>query len=159
MADIPLSPVDYVFTGAGSVPITFAFFFPHLLDPAALREGLARALEVFPTVQSRLVRSAECEYAFRRCQDGLEYAALESVQPFSGSRSIGRYVTPVDSREDHPLSRISLTRTADGSVLAVSISHALVDGFSFFHFLSTWARQCRGDRFLPPQLSREPGGS
>jgi BAHD acyltransferase len=39
-------------------------------------------------------------------------------------------------------------------VLAASISHAIVDGFSYFHFLSSWARICRGERFLPPSLDR-----
>jgi hypothetical protein len=38
--------------------------------------------------------------------------------------------------------------------LAASISHAVVDGFSYFHFLSSWARICRGERFLPPSFDR-----
>jgi hypothetical protein len=153
--DVPLGPADYVFTGTGSVPITFAFFFSSLLDPVALRESLSETLRLFPAVQSLLVKAGENDYAFRISEDGLAYETLESNQSFAESMSIGRYITPVDSLEGHPLSRISLTRTADGSVLAVSISHALVDGFSFFHFLSSWARVCRGERFLPPDLNRE----
>lgn len=57
--------------------------------------------------------------------------------------------------EDEPLTRISVTQTQDGTVLGVSISHALVDGFSFFHFISGWARISRGERFLAPHIPRD----
>lgn len=36
-----------------------------------------------------------------------------------------------------------------------NISHALVDGFSYFHFLSSWARISRGDRILSPHIPRD----
>jgi hypothetical protein len=48
-----------------------------------------------------------------------------------------------------------LTQTPKGSILAVSISHALVDGFSYFHFLSSGARICRGEQIITPSLERE----
>jgi len=155
MNDIPLCPIDYVFTGAGSVPITFAFFYPHPLDQTVLWKGLSEIMQLFPLVESRLARTGEKDYSFRVSEGDLAIETLVSDQSFAESRAIGRYISPVDSSEGHPLSRFSLTTTPDGSVLAVSISHALVDGFSYFHFLSSWARACRGERFLPPDLSRE----
>ena len=155
MNDVPLCPIDYVFTGAGSVPITFAFFYPHPLDPTVLRKGLAETIQLFPLVESRLAKSGEKDYAFHVSEGGLAIETLVSDQSFAESRAIGRYIVPVDSSEGHPLSRISFTTTPDGCVLAVSISHALVDGFSYFHFLSSWARACRGERLLPPDPNRE----
>jgi shikimate O-hydroxycinnamoyltransferase len=61
----------------------------------------------------------------------------------------------VVSTEGEPLTRIKLTRTPEGSVLGVSISHALVDGFSYFHVLSSWARIAGGARILKPAHQRE----
>jgi hypothetical protein len=151
----PLCPVDYVFTGVGSVPITFAFFFSKALDPVPLRKGLGETLPFFPLLSSRLARNGETEYVYHLHEHGPEFELLESDQAFGTARHIGRYIQPVNSVEGNPLSRIILTQIPDGSVLAVSISHALVDGFSYFHFLSSWARACRGERFLPPDLNRE----
>jgi hypothetical protein len=155
MNDVPLSSIDYVFTGAGSVPITFAFFYRRPLDPAALRKGLSETIRLFPLVESRLAKTGENDYAFRVSENTLAVETLVSDRSFAEARTIGRYIAPVDSSEGHPLSRFSLTTMPDGSVLAVSISHALVDGFSYFHFLSSWARACRGQRLLPPELNRE----
>jgi len=151
----PLSPVDTVFTGVGSQPITFAFHYAQHLDAAAVRKSLQETLGFFPLLRSRLVRSAENEYAYLISEEGLTFDVSESDQSFTEAKDIGRYITPVRSMEGNPLARITLTRTPDGSVLAVSISHALVDGFSYFHFLSSWARVCRGERFLPPDTNRE----
>ncbi|UCF97331.1 MAG: hypothetical protein JSV89_19480 [Spirochaetaceae bacterium] len=155
MNDIPLSPIDYVFTGAGSIPITFAFFYPHPLDQTLLWKGLSETIQFFPLVESRLAKTGEKDYSFRVSEGDLAIETRVSDQSFAESRAIGRYVSPVDSSEGHLLSRASLTTTPDGSVFAISISHALVDGFSYFHFLSSWARACRGERILPPVLGRE----
>lgn len=40
-------------------------------------------------------------------------------------------------------------------MLGVSISHALVDGYSYFHFLSSWSRVVQGKRLLEPVHQRE----
>jgi shikimate O-hydroxycinnamoyltransferase len=151
----PLSPVDYVFTGAGSQPITFAFHYGRALDPAALQKGLEQVLPAFPLLRSRLIRSWENSLAYQIADDGLTFEVVESDSPFGQTKDIGRYITPVRSTEGNPLTRITVTRTPDGSVLGASISHALVDGYSYFHFLSSWARVCRGEKFLPPDVNRE----
>jgi shikimate O-hydroxycinnamoyltransferase len=151
----PLSPVDYVFTGAGSQPITFAFHYNRSLDPASLRKGLEEILLSFPLLRSRFVRSGENALAYRIAEDGLIFEVVESDSPFGQTKEIGRYITPVRSTEGNPLTRLTITHTPDGSVLGVSISHALVDGYSYFHFLSSWARVCRGEKFLPPDVNRE----
>jgi shikimate O-hydroxycinnamoyltransferase len=60
----------------------------------------------------------------------------------------------VTTSEGEPLTRVVLTQTPAGSVLGVSISHALVDGFSYFHVLSSWARIVQGQRILEPAHQR-----
>jgi hypothetical protein len=52
------------------------------------------------------------------------------------------------------IARFSLVRSPSGDVVAASISHAAVDGFSFFHFMASWARMCRGERIMPPSHDR-----
>ncbi len=155
MNDIPLSPVDYIFTGPGSQPVTMAFYYPVPLDPGCLKTGLEQALVHFPVVRSKLHPVSENEYVFRLSDDGLIFDASGSHREFRNTDRIREYIEPVISREGHPLTRIRLTRTPGGTVLGVSISHALVDGFSYFHFLSSWARLCRGERILEPALERE----
>jgi NRPS condensation-like uncharacterized protein len=155
MNAIPLTPVDYVFTGNGSQPITFAFSYAYRLDPTALQKSLTQTLDTFPILQSRLVKKSENKFAYHISKEGLTLDTVESNLSFKESRNIRQYIIPVRSVESNPLTRIALTQTSEGSVLAVSISHALVDGFSYFHFFSSWARIHRGDRILNPSFQRE----
>ena len=154
MNSIPLSPVNYIFTGTGSQPITFAFSYLNKLDSDALRNSLNETLNHFTILQSQLNKSSKTDYKFQINEDGLNFDVIESNLVFEESSKIEQYITPVNSVESEPLTKITLTQTPKGSILAVSISHALIDGFSYFHFLSSWARICRGDRILPPFLER-----
>jgi len=150
MNTMPLTPVDYIFTGAGSQPITFAFHYAQSLNPAILQKSLNETLEHFPLLRSRLQRIPDDTFQFQIGKDGLIFEVTESDTAFKKSTEINQFISPVKSVVGEPLTGIRLTQTPNGSVLAVSISHALVDGYSYFHFLSSWARLCRGERFLPP---------
>jgi len=134
MNPFSLGPVDYIFTGIGSQPITFAFSYQKLIDPEALKKSLTAVLDYFPVIQSQLHKISESDYEYRITPDGLVFEVNESKSPFHDSDRIEQYVIPVDSIPGKPLTRISLNQTPNGSVLAVSVSHALVDGFSYFHF-------------------------
>lgn len=155
MNSILLSPVDYIFTGVGSQPITFAFSYPKKINADALRASLNETLKYFPISRSQLNRISETDYQFQFTEEGLTFDVINSNLVFDESGRIEHYITPVNSVEGAPLTKITLTQTPKGSVLTVSISHALVDGFSYFHFLSSWARICRGDRIIPPHLQRD----
>jgi len=151
---IPLSPVDYAFVGVGSQPVTFAFFYPQLGDPERLKRSLIETLGHFPLLNSRLQRISGTDLAFRIEAGGLTLHVHETERVFRRIDRIGRYIEPVRSGEGEPLSRITWTKTPAGVVLAISVSHALADGFSYFHFLSSWAKVSRGERFLEPSFSR-----
>jgi len=155
MNSVILSPVDYLFTGVGSQPITFAFYYHDYLDLKRLQDSFTRSLEYFPILQSQLIQVSETEYQYSLQENGLLFETHEVDSTFQDSDNIEKYIIPVKSIPGQPLSKIALTRTSRGSVLAVSISHALVDGFSYFHFLSSWARLCRGENFIPPSLERK----
>lgn len=155
MKDIKLSPVDYIFTGVGSQQITLAFSYLNAIDPGVLQASLNKTLEYFPVLRSQLNKISENDYEFHISEDGLSFDFIESDLAFEESREITKYISPVSSIEGNPLTKIQLTQTPKGSILAVSISHALVDGFSYFHFLSSWARICRGERIIKPYLDRD----
>jgi shikimate O-hydroxycinnamoyltransferase len=154
MNAFPLTPVEYIFTGAGSQPITFAFYYPKSLDIQTLQNSLKETLAHFPILRSQLKKISEHDCEFKLRDDGLTFDVRESSQAFDESSDIEQYIIPVSSVEGKPLTKIVLTQTPEGSVLAVSVSHALVDGFSYFHFLSSWARASRGDVIIPPFLER-----
>jgi hypothetical protein len=154
MEQYPLSPVDHLFLGPGAQPITFAMSYASALDPEELRTGLERTLETFPLVSCRLAREGGTDLVFRRADTAPVFEVHDSDRPFDPDAGTSPYITPVRSVEGSPLAGFTLTRTPTGSVLAASISHAIVDGFSYFHFLSSWARICRGERFIPPSLDR-----
>jgi shikimate O-hydroxycinnamoyltransferase len=155
MNTFPLTPVDYIFTGVGSQPITFALYYPKTLDPQALQTSLKETLAHFPILGSQLKKISEDDCEFRLCDGGLTFDVRESSQTFDESSGVEQYIAPVSSVEGKPLTKIVLTQTLGGSVLGVSVSHALVDGFSYFHLLSSWARASRGDIIIPPFLERD----
>lgn len=152
---LPLSPVDHVFTGPGSYAISCALAYDDSLDPERLQSSLEEALRVFWPLRSKLTTVSPHSYGFLPSDDGLIFETVRSTDPFAESRPMAFYVGPVQSVEGEPLTKIRLTHTPAGSVLGVSISHALADGFSFFHFLSSWARIAQGKRILSPSHDRE----
>jgi len=151
----PLSPVDHIFTGVGSQPITFAFSYNQVLDPGLLEKSLHETLSYFPILRSKLVKISKTDYEFHISEEGLTFDVRESKVNFEKAGGIEQYIIPVNSIAGKPLTKITLTQTPGGSVLAVSISHALVDGFSYFHFFSSWARICRGESIIKPSLQRD----
>jgi hypothetical protein len=150
-----LSPTDHVFTGIGSYAIEFAFAYRDRIDPVPLQRSLVRTLETFWPLRSKLTRIEEHSFGFLPADDGLIFRTSRSSQVFEDTDDVARFVDSVESVEGEPLTRIKLTQTPRGSVLGLSISHALVDGFSLFHFLASWSRVFQGQRILNPSCERE----
>ena len=151
---LPLSPIDHVFTGRGAYPLEFVFAYGGAIDPVRLEESLRRVLASFPAATSRLVLR-DGRYALDPSPAGCVFEVAESASTFETSPSRARFVAPVETLEGEPLARIRLTTTPSGSVLGVAMSHAVVDGFSYFHFLSAWSRVFRGEPFPPPSHERQ----
>jgi shikimate O-hydroxycinnamoyltransferase len=151
---VPLSPVDHIFTGRGAYPIEFVFAYAGAIDARRLEESLRRALEAFPPVSSRLARISATSFAFEPYEGGCTFRVADSAVSFADAVRRSAFLDPVGNREGEPLARVLLTRTPGGSVLGVSLSHAVVDGYSYFTFLSSWARLFRGEPFPPPSHAR-----
>jgi shikimate O-hydroxycinnamoyltransferase len=158
---IPLSPIDHVFAGRGAYPLEFVFAYGGRMDAERLAGSLRRTLALFPAAGSRLVRLGEA-YGIEPGADGCAFEVGASSATFAESTERHAFVDPVETVEGRPLARVRLTHAADGSVLGVSLSHAVVDGFSFFYFLSAWSRVFLGRDVPPPALDRgllAPGGA
>jgi hypothetical protein len=153
MMGVAFLPIDYLFTGSGSQPITFAFSYDARAPLSQLQASLDRVLESFPVLNAKILKVSDKEYEYRCDGPGL-VIEQDKVQTVFSPHVWQEFITPIQSTDGEPVCRIVLSDTPKGSVLAVSMSHALVDGFSYFHFLSSWARQSRGDRFLAPNLER-----
>jgi shikimate O-hydroxycinnamoyltransferase len=151
---IPLSPIDHVFTGRGAYPLEFVFAYGGPLDVERLSSSLRKTLALFPAVGSRLVLLPEGAFGLGPSEDGCSFEAVASGTSFGDSVDRTAFVAPVETIPDQPLARVRLTRTPDGSVLGVSLSHAVVDGFSYFYFLSAWAQTFHGRPVPPPWLDR-----
>jgi hypothetical protein len=157
---IPLSPIDHVFTGVGAYPIEFVFAYGERIDPDRLAESLRRTIALFPAAGSRLVRSGEA-FALEPAEDGWEFGVATSSLAFADADRHA-FVDAVETVEGQPLVRVRVTHTPEGSVLGVGMSHAVVDGFSFFYFLSAWSQVFQGKGVVPPHLDRsvlQPGGA
>lgn len=154
MSLLPLAPVDYVFTGNMSCPVTFAFTYDELLDPIALQQSLDALLEHIPALGGSLRTLSDCELAYEvpaRPQLVLEVTTTQKLFAELADTEVVRLVRSTD---DEPLVHARLTQTPNGSVLAVSMSHALVDGFSFFLMMSNWASCARGLSVTTPPMAR-----
>lgn len=151
MDPIPLTPIDHVFTGVGSYPIEFVFAYDGTIDADRLRDSLRDVARLLPPISAKLVRTAEHAYALEPRDDGIHFQASESAAGFGEPEARYDFLDPVDSVEGEPLTRIKLTQTPDGSVLGVSMCHAVGDGFSYFFFLTAWAALFHGQEI--PQTS------
>jgi shikimate O-hydroxycinnamoyltransferase len=155
MKTIPLSAIDHVFTGVGSYSIGFVFAYKNTIDSAHLRSSLDETLERFLPLRSKLIKISEHSYGLQPADDGLSFETTTSSEIFEDSTDVSRFLDPAHSVEGEPLTKIKLTQTPRGSVLGVSVSHAVADGFSYFHFLSSWSRTFQGKRILSPSHQRE----
>ena len=146
---IPLSPIDHVFTGTGAYPLEFVFAYGQPIDAQRLADSLRATLALFPAVSSRLVRQHGA-WALEPTPEGCRFETAESGLGFAEAPSRAAFVAPVETLEGEPLARVRLTRTPQGSVLGVSLSHATVDGFSYFYFLAAWSLAFRGQPLPQP---------
>ncbi len=90
----PLSPVDYIFTGEASQPITFAFYFPDRMDPQVLLKSLDETLEFFPILRSQLRKTSDNDFEYFITDGDLTLEVVESGLPFDKTRTIAEYITP-----------------------------------------------------------------
>lgn len=149
-----LAPADYVFTGNMSCPVTFAFPYAQQLDPALVQRSLQQLIEIIPWLAGRLRAQSDSELVYEVSDAPRLLLEVTNSSKQFDELSDAETIRLVKSADGERLVRARLTQTPEGSVLAVSMSHALVDGFSFFLAMNMWAALARGESVTPPPMSR-----
>jgi len=149
----PLAPLDYVFTGNLPCPVSFAFAYSEQLDPKHMQESLDRLVSGMPLLGGRLRAQGASGYAYDSDRAEVVLEVVDAAISL-GEPSDLNAIRLVQSRDGEPLMTARLTQTPNGSILGVSMSHALVDGFSFFLTVSKWAACLRGDAVDHVPVSR-----
>ena len=155
MSAVPLSPIDHVFTGTGSYPIEFVFEYAGHISAKELKSSLESVLKMFPPAQGSLEVGTDGLFRFNSSSTSWKFEEVQSDQIFSQTSERECFIDPVFTFEGEPLLRVRLSQTPTGSVLGVSFSHSVVDGFSYFYFLTAWAKQFHRKQVLPPSHERQ----
>lgn len=154
---IPLSPIDHVFTGSGAYPIQFVFAYDHRLDAERLKASLAEVLAAFAPLRSQLQHVNLYSYGLQESDKGYTFNEdrLATEPDLENPAVLLELNDQVETLPGEPLMRVKLSHGPVRSYLAVSISHAVADGYSYFFFMSAWASQFRGEKFPIPDHRRE----
>jgi shikimate O-hydroxycinnamoyltransferase len=163
LASERLSVLDLV---PRNVPLSFVHFYDAVIDGDALAASLARTLSSFPSLGGRIVRNRH-DGGHRVDHDAGPVSLVivddDGPMPRPGPGDGARALLPrlVDTipawrlaLRGGPLFRARLTRFRDGSVLGVSLSHALADMHGYCLFMQHWAAQHRGEVVVEPVHDR-----
>jgi Transferase family len=176
MADLKLSVSDLPMLSCHYIQKGLFFPKPNIPIPSLLSlllSSLSRALTIIPAFAGRFTTYPDGRI-FISCNDaGVEFyhaiaphLSLSSLLPHSSDvpKPINS-LFPMDRTISyqghfHPLAAFQLTELIDGAVfIGCAVSHAVVDGTSFWHFFNTWAELCRGGSPKPPDFRRNYFGN
>ncbi|MGP3940258.1 acyltransferase [Streptomyces sp. 6N106] len=150
----------------GPVYTPRAFFYRETLDGEALRASLARTLRTFPILSGRMKRDPDGGLSVL-CDDGgvrfVEAYASEPMPDYgprhTAKKGLERHLSHampfwvVD--RDTPLFTVKLTHMkGGGSILGLTMNHAVADGSSYMSFLESWVREHRGLGYPKPSHDR-----
>lgn len=143
MKKMRLSPVDHLFTGHDAYPVEFLIKFPNPLEPTALQKSLQKAVKLFWPLMARLNSEdgKNFDLIFKGEQPKLNIFdwSNEPMPDLKDAYCLAKFSVPVESISGTPLSTFNLYQLKESSALVVNISHCLVDGYSYFFFLASWA--------------------
>ncbi|XXG88236.1 hypothetical protein AAC387_Pa12g0475 [Persea americana] len=123
-----------------------------------LKLGLRVVLESFYPLSGRLGKDEEGVLIMEKCGEedgGVEvveaealglcvedltgdkaYSLLQEIVPFTGVLNLEGFHLP--------LLALQFTKLRDGLAMGCAFNHAVLDGYSTWHFMSSWAEICRG---------------
>ncbi len=151
---LPLMPIDYVFTGINAYPVEFVFYYDYEIDFDRFKSALDTTLQDFYLVSSQLQAQEDSTYKLIPSPEGMVFETCVLADSEMDVSNRYAYLNSVETREGEPLSKITLTHVAGGTVLAISISHIVADGFSCFYFLSQLSKAFSGQVLTPPDYDR-----
>ncbi|KAD0611561.1 hypothetical protein E3N88_43985 [Mikania micrantha] len=134
-----------------------------------LKDGLRVVLEEFYQLAGKLDKDDDGVFkvVYDDDMDGVEVvsAAAEDTMTADllqeeGTVNLKEYMPYNDVLNfeglHRPLLSVQLTKLKDGLVMGCSFNHAILDGTSTWHFMSSWAEICTGSKSIsvPPFLDR-----
>ena len=136
-----LTPIDHIFFGKEAYSIQFFFKYEKLPTVDKLQVSLDKALEKFEILKKRLTLKEDTFYLEK--QHSIHIESIDCAEKYfpdiGDTASLKDHNLVVNALENTPLMRVQVSRFKDADGLTLNISHCLVDGFSFFMFLSYWA--------------------
>ncbi|KAG8381288.1 hypothetical protein BUALT_Bualt06G0106900 [Buddleja alternifolia] len=134
-----------------------------------LKDGLALVLEEFYQLAGKLEKDEDGVFKVVFDDDmggvevvaaeaeGVEVAELTAEEGMSKFKELLPYngVLNLEGMQ-RPLLAVQLTKLKDGLAMGCAFNHAILDGTSTWHFMSSWAHICRGATSIPvpPFLER-----
>lgn len=140
----------------GTVYVPQAFFFEKTLDAAELRRSLVAVLAGFPALAGRLAVGPDGRWLVRPTGRGVPFSVAASARRWAGwgvdapmgpelAGCFHPTVSVLSQRRDAPLLAVRLhTLQGGGSILAVSVHHAIADAAGIGLFMRAWSRVHRG---------------
>ncbi|VFQ77603.1 unnamed protein product [Cuscuta campestris] len=136
-----------------------------------LKDGLAVVLEEFYQLAGRLGKDEEGVFRVEyddemdgagvevvvAAADGVAVADLINEEGTAMFKDLIPYTRILNLEGLHrPLLSMQLTKLKDGLAIGLAFNHAVLDGMSTWHFMSSWAEICRGAHSVsvPPFLDR-----
>ncbi len=140
MTKIPISPRDYYFYRKNLYTIQYAFEYDGSIDLQTFKLGLAALSAVLPIAAARLCVDSTGAVSLKLSDQAIPFRVQDfrscafEVQNYDASDA-DKLVDTVTNAENEALLKFVVTLTPESTLIGVSFSHLLGDGFSFFNTL------------------------
>lgn len=146
----PLSPVDQLFIGHA---FSAVLRYEAPLDEERLAGALTTVAEAIPPLACRLVELEDARWGLVSSTPAPRWLEVREVaqlpEELSDPSALGELVPRLIAAPGQPVLSVRLTRAPSGSILGVTVSHAVADGYSLFLFLRAWSRAVLGRPIEP----------
>jgi shikimate O-hydroxycinnamoyltransferase len=153
---LTLSPIDHLFIGH---VMPLVLHYPERLDAQRLVASLEEVLKAIPLLAGGLVEREDGRYGAGppiRAVERLEVREVPALpEELDGPLALREWVPQLSTGPGQPLLAARLTLAPRASILALTVSHAVMDGFGIFMFMRAWSRAAAGRPFeaLPTDRS------
>ncbi len=144
-ASHPLAALDHLFIGHA---ISIVLRYEGGLDEERLATALDAVLEGIPPLRHGLVVRDESRWDLEPLRAPPRWLEVQECprlpEDLAEPGTLEALIPRLEAEPGRPLLAARLTRAPTGSILSVTVSHAVADGYSLFLLLRTWSRAVHG---------------